>query len=144
MTEHVMTEDDKYVEVCRQLRAGGAIFCPWCKAMNGPDMQPCCYPYRAALERRANEQLQLVIEQYKAVEIGMTDAIDCPYCGKCNRAPDHTRKRHPSEWIRPMQSPFCCDLMQMAAYAVIERKRTEDYMRHAQRIGESIDKAARN
>ena len=69
-------------------------------------------------------------------------AVDCPYCGGVNQP--RAEQLHPSEWVRPMQSPFCCDLFEAAItavmYAVIEQHRVDHY----QRIQDGIAKAAKN
>lgn len=144
MTHSEMSEDEKVLEVDRQVRAGGHVWCPWCRAMNMPNKPECCVAFRSCLEDRAEAQLQSVITQQLAIEIGQSDAIVCPYCTQVNFAPEGGRNRHPSEWKRPMQSPFCCDTLQSAIVAVIQRKRTEEYIRKAGQIGEAVDKAARN
>lgn len=139
-----MSEADKVIEVDRQIRAGGPVWCPWCRAMNVPNQTKCCVAFQSCLEDRAEAQLQSVIAQQKAIELGQANAIVCPYCSRINVAPEPGEQRHPSEWIRPMKSPFCCDLLTIAIIAVVERKKTEDHIRKAQQIGEAVDKAARN
>jgi len=144
MNHDVMTEADKVLEVDRQIRAGGPVWCPWCRCMNVPNKPQCCVAFQSCLDDRAAAQLESVIAQQKAIELGQADAIVCPYCTQVNRAPEPGEARHPSDWKRPLVSPFCCDLLQAAVVAVIQRKRTEDYIRHAGKIGEAVDKAARN
>lgn len=143
MNHSEMTPDEQVIEVDRQIRAGGPVWCPWCRAMNVPGKLECCVAFRSCMEDRADAQLNSVIAQQKAIELGEANAIVCPYCAQVNVAPQNG-SRHPSEWKRPMQSPFCCDLLQSAVVAVIHRKRTEDYIRQAGKIGEAVDKAARN
>lgn len=144
MTHAEMSEDEKVIEIDRQIRAGVPVWCPWCRAMNMTGKMECCVAFKSCLEDRANAQLQSVVDQQRLIEIGDSDAIVCPYCAQINMAPARGEKRHPSEWKRPMVSPFCCSLLQSAVVAVIERKRTEEYLRQAGKIGEAVDKAARN
>lgn len=144
MIHSEMTEADKVIEVDRQIRAGGTVWCPYCRACNVPNTPTCCRALQTCIDDRAKAQLQSVIDQQRAIELGQANAIVCPYCAKVNVAPEPGEQRHRSEWKRPMVSPFCCTLLTAAVVAVIERKRTEDYIRHASKIGEAVDKAARN
>lgn len=144
MTHSEMTEADKVIEVDRQIRAGSTVWCPWCRSMNRLGKDECCVAFKSCLEDRAAAQVQSVVDQQNAIERGLANAIVCPYCTRTNVAPEPGTQRHPSEWIRPLISPFCCPDLERVAVAVFQRKKTEDAIRKAQMIGEAVDKAARN
>ncbi len=144
MIRDELTQDEKILEVDRQIRRGGPVWCPWCRGVNLPNQPPCCKAFELCLEDRGEAQLASVISQRRAMERGEANAIVCPYCAQVNRAPEDGKPHHPSEWKRPYSSPFCCTLLEQAVVAIIERERTEACIRHAERVGEAVDKAARN
>lgn len=144
MTHSEMNESDKVIEVDRQIRAGSQVWCPWCRSINMPGKSACCVAFRSCLEDRAAAQVQSVVDQQRAIELGQANALVCPFCASLNVAPEPGTTRHQSEWKRPMISPFCCDQLMRVAIAVFQRKKTEQEIRKAQAIGEAVDKAARN
>lgn len=143
MTHEAMTEADKHQWIDEQIRKGGAVFCPWCSGMNavGQEENPCCTPFRFAIKDRADRLMLNFANQYTAVEGGVSSAITCPFCKEVNRAPGPT---DPSEWKRPHQNPFCCDLFCHALAAHLEVKRVQGLVHQADQIAESYDKAAKN
>lgn len=143
-----LTLEEKDKELDSQMVAiaqGGTpvLVCPFCGSINhAEDEEPCCAELYSAKERRGVRNIKSIEEQRNAVIGGLLSAIDCPYCGGVNQP--RAEALHPSEWVRPMASPYCCDLFQAAItavmYAVIENQRVE----HFQRIQEGIAKAAKN
>lgn len=142
MIHREMDQDEKVIEVDRQIRAGGHIWCPWCRAVNMPGKDRCCVAFSACVDDRAAAQIQSVVDQQAAIERGEANALVCPYCTTLNVVT--AEPLHQSEWIRPMRSPFCCDELQRVAIAVFQRKKNEEAIRRAEMIGEAVDKAARN
>lgn len=116
--------------------------CPFCGTMSDVAADPCCAELFSAKERRGIRNIKSIERQRNGVIHGLRDCIECPYCGRSNNP--HAEKLHPSEWIRPMASPFCCDMFEAAItavmYAVIEQRRIE----HFQRIQDGIAKAECN
>lgn len=62
--------------------------------------------------------------QIAAIEKGQLDAIGCPYCGQINQRGE----------------TLCCELLSMAVWAVLERRKTEEQVRQADQIAEQISK----
>lgn len=117
------------------------LVCPFCGVINIGDGN-CCAQLQHAKDRRGERNIKSIERQRNGVVSGLRSAIGCPYCGGVNQP--HAEKLHPSEWIRPMSSPFCCDLFQAAIsavmYAVIEQRRID----HFQRIQDGLAKAQNN
>lgn len=143
MTYESLSEAQKAEWVDEQIRKGGAVFCPWCGALNalGSEDNPCCTPFRFAIKDRADAMVHDFANQYTAVEVGIASSITCPFCRMVNRAP---APRDPSEWKRPHQNPFCCDWFCMALAAHLEVKRVQSLVHRADQIAEAFDKAAKN
>lgn len=119
------------------------LVCPFCGCINdASDGTDCCPQLQEAKDRRGERNIKSIERQRNGVVDGTRSAIDCPYCGGVNQP--RAERAHPSEWIRPMQSPFCCDLFDAAItavmYAVIEQRRVDHY----EHIRDSIAKAAKN
>lgn len=134
-----MTEQDRANFLDDQIRKGGSVFCPWCSGMNrvGEESNPCCRQFSFAVQERADGLMRNFANQYTAVEVGMASAIICPFCHEVNRAPGPT---DPCDWKRPMVSPFCCPLFEMALAAHLEVKRVNGLVRMADKIAENMDK----
>lgn len=118
------------------------LVCPFCGCINGDPEGVCCAQLQDAKDRRGIRNVKSIERQRNGVINGLRSAIDCPYCGGVNQP--RAEQAHPSEWIRPMISPFCCDFFQAAIsavmYAVIQQQRIE----HFQRIQEGLAKAGKN
>lgn len=118
------------------------LVCPFCGVFNVGIDGSCCAQLQNAKDRRGERNIKSIERQRNGVVSGLRSAIDCPYCAGVNQP--RAEELHPSEWVRPMQSPFCCDLFQAAIsavmYAVVEQRRLD----HVQRIQDSMAKASRN
>lgn len=84
-----------------------------------------------------DRKLQSVINQWREVRRGLLKSIHCPYCSEYSKPVD--AENNPADWIRPMISPFCCDLLQLAAFAIIERMGMQEKADQMKRIQDSID-----
>jgi len=148
MTHDTPTQLGADAELDRQMiliaRGESAVLvCPFCGCINGAaDDTSCCAQLQDAKDRRGVRNIQSIERQRNGVVNGLRSAIDCPYCGGVNQP--YAEQAHPSEWVRPMRSPYCCDFFQVAIvavmYAVIEQRRIE----HFQRIQDGLAKAERN
>lgn len=118
------------------------LVCPFCGCINGDADTSCCAQLQDAKERRGVRNIKSIENQRNGVISGLRSAIDCPYCGGVNQP--RAEQAHPSDWVRPMASPYCCDFFQAAItavmYAVVEQRRVE----HFQRIQDGLAKAAQN
>ena len=147
MTHDTPTTTDTDAELDRQMIAiargqSSILVCPFCGIFNTDTETSCCAQLQEAKNRRGVRNIKSIERQRNGVVNGLRSAIDCPYCGGVNQP--RVEAAHPSEWVRPMQSPFCCDLFQAAIaavmYAVIEQRRVEHY----ERIRDGIAKAGKN
>lgn len=141
------THEDKQRDLMKQyLRLAadgqGSIFCPWCLKANKPGEPACCGLFTEGVARIGQEQLQSVIRQWRKIVIGVRKHLNCPYCGKTVDKP--SAENHPADWIRPMQSPFCCDQMHDAATAIIERETLERLKAQKNRIEDKVVEVGRN
>lgn len=141
------TQLDTDAELDRQMiliaRGESSILvCPFCGCINSDPEGNCCPQLQEAKDRRGDRNIKSIERQRNGVVNGLRSAIDCPYCGGVNRP--LAEQAHPSEWVRPMSSPFCCDLFQAAItavmYAVIEQRRVDHY----EHIRDGIAKAGKN
>lgn len=118
------------------------LVCPFCGCINGDVDTNCCPQLQEAKDRRGERNIKSIERQRNGVINGLRSTIDCPYCGGVNQP--LAEQLHPSEWIRPLTSPYCCDLFEAAIsavmYAVIEQRRVEHY----ERIRDGIAKAEKN
>lgn len=118
------------------------LVCPFCGCINSDAEGACCPQLQDAKDRRGERNIKSIERQRNGVVLGLRSAIDCPYCGGVNQP--LAEALHPSEWVRPMTSPYCCDLFQAAItavmYAVIEQRRIDQY----ERIRDRITKAEKN
>src|SRR5579863_10162292 len=125
MIRETLTPDEKQEDLEQQydkLRADPAtvIFCPWCHKTNVLGQEPCCGLFKDGVERYGQRKFQSVLSQWREMKLGARRTIHCPYCGAYNQKAEENQ--HPADWIRPMRSPFCCDLFQDAAIAIAERE----------------------
>jgi hypothetical protein len=120
----------------------GVLVCPFCGVINDSVDDSCCAQLQDAKDRRGARNIKSIERQRNGVVNGLRSAIDCPYCGGVNQP--RAEQSHPSEWVRPMVSPYCCDLFQVAItavmYAVIEQRRID----HFEQIRDGIAKAEKN
>ncbi len=141
------TEKDKLEDLWRQCenfekKEAASIFCPWCLKANTPSLPQCCGFFKEGIEKRGQHQFDSVLKQLKEVRLGRFRSIKCPYC--------HTRMKalgpdaHPSEWPRPLISPFCCDLMSDAATAIVERMTLDKLTADKKKIEDAHDNAEKN
>jgi hypothetical protein len=70
----------------------------------------------------AEDRLRAVREQIRACELGVSDAIGCPYCGGWNRE----------------GAPLCCMQFAAASLAIIERRELDDNIAIADRIADKV------
>lgn len=148
MKHGIPTQMDTDGELDRQMIAiargqSAILVCPFCGCINDAlDGTNCCAQLQEAKDRRGERNIKSIERQRNGVVDGTRGAIDCPYCGGVNQP--LAEALHPSEWVRPLISPYCCDLFTAAItavmYAVIEQRRVEHY----QRILDGIAKAAKN
>ena len=147
MTHGTTAITDTDAELDRQIiliaRGESSILvCPFCGCINSDSEGNCCPQLQEAKDRRGERNVKAIERQRNGVVNGLRSAIDCPYCGGVNQP--HSEQSHPSEWVRPLQSPYCCDLFQAAItavmYAVVEQRRVEHY----ERIRDGIAKAGKN
>jgi uncharacterized Zn-finger protein len=142
-----MTEDEKSQYVDEQVSAGKSCFCPWCGALNTADQNPCCKALQYCLDKRGEAQFESVRNQFQAVQVGAASAIDCPYCHRTTASPEPNEdgsERTPADWIRPFESPFCCDLLGLAISGILSCEHIQRKVDHAEMIAEAQAKAARN
>jgi hypothetical protein len=141
------TQVDTDAELDRQMVAitrgeSSILACPFCGCINSGAEGNCCPQLQEAKDRRGERNIKSIERQRHGVVSGLCSAIDCPYCGGVNQP--RAEELHPSEWVRPMRSPYCCDFFQAAItavmYAVIEQRRVEHY----ERIRDGIAKAENN
>lgn len=142
-----LTESERHEDIDRQasnLEAGvsNSIFCPWCFKINKLDAAPCCHFFTDALKKRGEAKLQSVITQLHAVKTGRMRSLRCPYCSKWN--PRMEFDAHPSEWIRPMVSPFCCNMLADAATAIVERETLRRLVEDKNKIEDAVSKGLVN
>lgn len=137
------TQLDADKELDRQMIAivrgeSAVLVCPFCGSINDPE-GVCCAQLQDAKDRRGERNIKSIERQRNGVINGLRSAIDCPYCGGVNQPLAETA--HPSEWIRPMQSPYCCDFFQAAItavmYAVIEQRRIEQFDRIRDKVAQN-------
>lgn len=118
------------------------LVCPFCGCISSDPEGNCCAQLQDAKDRRGERNIKSIERQRNGVVSGIRSAIDCPYCGGINQP--RAEQLHPSEWVRPLTSPYCCDLFQAAItavmYAVIEQRRIDHY----QRIRDGFAKAEKN
>ena len=147
MTQATTAKVDADAELDRQMiliaRGESSILvCPFCGCINSDSEGNCCAQLQEAKDRRGERNIKSIERQRNGVVNGLRSTIDCPYCGRVNQP--HAEQAHPSEWVRPLQSPYCCDLFQAAIsavmYAVVEQRRVEHY----ERIRDGIAKAGKN
>ena len=141
------TITDTDADLARQMIAiargeSSMLVCPFCGVFNVGADGNCCAQLQDAKERRGARNIKSIESQRNGVVHGLRSAIDCPYCGGVNQP--RAEELHPSEWVRPMRSPYCCDLFQAAIsavmYAVVEQRRID----HFQRIQDGLAKAQNN
>lgn len=136
------TEADKQSDLERQYKAcekgdTDTVFCPWCFKGNRPETPACCGFFAQGVTAYGQRQFQSVINQLKEVRFGARKGINCPYCHKrC------VYKEHPTDWIRPMVSPFCCDMLSDVATAIVERKTLERLTADKKRIEDATSRQA--
>lgn len=147
MTHESTKKVDTDAELDRQMiliaRGESSILvCPFCGCINADVDSNCCAQIQDAKDRRGVRNIKSIERQRNGVVNGLRSAIDCPYCGGVNQP--RAEQAHPSEWVRAMTSPYCCDLFQAAItavmYAVVEHRRVEHY----DRIRDGIAKAEKN
>lgn len=118
------------------------LVCPFCGVFNVGVDGSCCAQLQDAKDRRGVRNIKSIERQRNGVVDGLRSAIDCPYCAGVNQP--RAEELHPSEWVRPLVSPFCCDLFQAAIsavmYAVVEQRRLD----HVKRIQDGLAKASVN
>ena len=139
------TERDRYIDLRDQYlraRAGRSIFCPWCLKANKPGEAACCPLFSEGVERIGKEQFQSVQMQFRKIRAAGRKHINCPYCGTTINKPD--AENHPADWVRPMVSPFCCDMMHNAVTAIIERETLDKLKAHKARIEDKVVAVERN
>jgi uncharacterized Zn-finger protein len=146
-----LTDEERQEDLERQydnLRADPAtvIFCPWCHKTNKLGSEPCCGLFTEGVEKIGQRQFQSIVNQWREMKLGSRRTIKCPYCGQYNRKAEENQ--HPADWIRPMVSPFCCQLFQDAAIAIAEREALHVQIDQKKRIEdgvvEEVLKAGRN
>ena len=131
------SDQDKQDDLLRQyenVRAGIApsIFCPWCFKANVPDKPACCGFFKEGVDKIGRDQFNSVLKQWKEVKLGAARSLRCPYCGTWVKKADEDT--HPGEWVRPLHSPFCCDLLADAATAIVERELAQRLAEDKKRI----------
>ncbi len=141
------SEADKLDDLWRQCenfekKLAPSIFCPWCLKANTPALPQCCGFFKEGIEKRGKHQFESVLKQLKEVRLGRFHSIKCPYCHVRMKAlgPD----AHPSEWPRPLVSPFCCDMMSDAATAVVERMTLDKLTADKKKIEDAHEKVSLN
>lgn len=141
------TVSDADAELDRQmvLIASGEssiLMCPFCGCVNNDSEGNCCFQLQDAKDRRGERNIKSIERQRNGVVNGLRSAIDCPYCGGVNQP--RAEQSHPSDWVRPMISPFCCDLFQAAITAVMRAVIQQRQVEHCERIMDGIAKAGKN
>lgn len=89
--------------------------------------------------KEGDRKLQSVISQLRDVRRGVLASIHCPYCGTYLKPVD--AENNPIDWIYPNVSPWCCDYMEHAAMAIVERMMVQAKMDEFKRIQDAQDKA---
>lgn len=148
----VMTQADRLAEFDRQFSLvqrgqSDTAVCPWCGVISHrldyvPEDGDCCAEFENARAARGDRQFQSVLAQRNGIVARVRDSIECPYCGGINR--EELSLCHPADWKRPMVSPYCCDLFQIAVVAIVQREHTAKQINKIHRIEEGIAKAERN
>lgn len=72
----------------------------------------------------AEEKIQSIEQQIRACEMGLTDAIHCPYCDQFNRD----------------GLALCCNRFAAAALAIVERKSLDENIENAERIADQVSR----
>lgn len=115
------------------------LVCPFCGCINSDPEGNCCPQLQEAKDRRGERNIKSIERQRNGVVNGLRSAIDCPYCGGVNQP--HAEQAHPSEWVRPLRSPYCCDFFEAAItavmYAVIQQRRIENFQRIQDRVAKN-------
>lgn len=146
-------EESKEEALDRQLNAvvagqSSVVICPWCGIVNDGTKSDCCIAFTVAKDERGKAQFTLFMLRFGACVAGKSAAIECPYCGSQNYPPDanvsSSGGRHPAEWKRPGQSPFCCDLFQEAAIALAQKQLWQQKIDQYNRINDGVTKASVN
>lgn len=141
------TERDKLEDLWRQcdnLDSGTAVsvICPWCFKINRRDLPGCCRFFTQGIDQRGKERFESVLKQFKEIRLGSAQSMHCPYCDTWTKKP--APDTHPSEWPRPMVSPFCCSMMADAATAIVERIMLERLTEDKKRIEDGMGKVGAN
>lgn len=145
MPHDTPTEHDKFIDLRTQylrLKGSGTIFCPWCLKINKPGEPACCGLFTEGVERIGREQFRSVQMQFRKIREGGRRHINCPYCGGVVKKPD--AEDHPADWIRPMVSWLCCDLLANAVTAIIERETLDKLRAQKARIEDRTADVGRN
>lgn len=141
MTHDAPTDLDRQEDLERQYREfrkepDRTVFCSWCGKGNRHGLPACCLSFAEGVAAIGKKQFESVQKQLREVHLGSRVSIKCPYCET------HLKKvgpdTHPSEWIKPMVSPFCCTLLRDAATAIVERKTLEQLTAEKKRIEDNL------